>query len=532
MLKGATFAACLGILLICAGCGGEGAGDSRGTRIEGTEPGDCEDGADNDADGLFDCADPGCAASPVCAGGGAGGDGGAGGAGGTMLCAGVDCDDQNECTEDACDPMDGQCDYIPVPGESQCSIDGLPGVCVAGSCEKVLEWGEPYQLANSGEAPDVAIDPDGNALVGWSGVWANRFTPNGGWGTELNIGTGLGVRVAVNSSGDAVAAWYQDSGSGFSIWASLFRPLQGWGSPQAVVADSIGDTDGPEVGIDRSGSAMLVWRQGSDDRREKVWAILFTPGEGWAAPTRIDAGVGPASAPQIAMNQNGNAMVVWSQYDGVGIATESAWGNYFTPTTGWGTPEMIESEPFFEARRPRVGMDVNGNAIAVWYLSTSNNAQIWANRFSPTEGWGTEELINNGSGHAYDVELAMAASGDAIAVWPQQDDLWANRYVPSAGWGTAEPIEAGSDDASWATSHVAINSNGQAVAVWRQYDAYDYAKFNLFANRYVPGAGWGTAELMESDNALDVYAPRVALDPNGNAIVVWSQGGVWARRLE
>jgi hypothetical protein len=395
-----------------------------------------------------------------------------------------------------------------------------------------LEWGEPYQLANSGEAPDVAIDPDGNALVGWSGVWANRFTPNGGWGTELNIGTGLGVRVAVNSSGDAVAAWYQDSGSGFSIWASLFRPLQGWGSPQAVVADSIGDTDGPEVGIDRSGSAMLVWRQGSDDRREKVWAILFTPGEGWAAPTRIDAGVGPASAPQIAMNQNGNAMVVWSQYDGVGIATESAWGNYFTPTTGWGTPEMIESEPFFEARRPRVGMDVNGNAIAVWYLSTSNNAQIWANRFSPTEGWGTEELINNGSGHAYDVELAMAASGDAIAVWPQQDDLWANRYVPSAGWGTAEPIEAGSDDASWATSHVAINSNGQAVAVWRQYDAYDYAKFNLFANRYVPGAGWGTAELMESDNVLDVYAPRVALDPNGNAIVVWSQGGVWARRLE
>jgi len=25
------------------------------TRIEGTEPGDCTDDADNDADGLFDC---------------------------------------------------------------------------------------------------------------------------------------------------------------------------------------------------------------------------------------------------------------------------------------------------------------------------------------------------------------------------------------------------------------------------------------------------------------------------------------------
>jgi hypothetical protein len=54
----AACAACLGIAVIGAGCGGEGTGDSRGTRVEGTEPGDCEDGADNDADGLFDCADP------------------------------------------------------------------------------------------------------------------------------------------------------------------------------------------------------------------------------------------------------------------------------------------------------------------------------------------------------------------------------------------------------------------------------------------------------------------------------------------
>ena len=37
-------------------------------RSEGTEAGDCRDGADNDADGLFDCNDPGCAGSPDCDG--------------------------------------------------------------------------------------------------------------------------------------------------------------------------------------------------------------------------------------------------------------------------------------------------------------------------------------------------------------------------------------------------------------------------------------------------------------------------------
>ena len=35
-------------------------------RMEGTEPGDCTDGADNDGDTFFDCNDDGCAGAPDC----------------------------------------------------------------------------------------------------------------------------------------------------------------------------------------------------------------------------------------------------------------------------------------------------------------------------------------------------------------------------------------------------------------------------------------------------------------------------------
>lgn len=34
--------------------------------MEGTESGDCDDGDDNDRDGLFDCDDDGCLGSPRC----------------------------------------------------------------------------------------------------------------------------------------------------------------------------------------------------------------------------------------------------------------------------------------------------------------------------------------------------------------------------------------------------------------------------------------------------------------------------------
>lgn len=42
--------------------------------VEGQHAGDCEDGADNDMDGLFDCSDDGCIGSPVCENSGIGDD--------------------------------------------------------------------------------------------------------------------------------------------------------------------------------------------------------------------------------------------------------------------------------------------------------------------------------------------------------------------------------------------------------------------------------------------------------------------------
>jgi hypothetical protein len=55
-----------------------------------------------------------------------------------MLCADVDCDDQNECTEDACNPVDGQCDYSNVAAGTSCDFGGLPGVCGVGACEDAM----------------------------------------------------------------------------------------------------------------------------------------------------------------------------------------------------------------------------------------------------------------------------------------------------------------------------------------------------------------------------------------------------------
>jgi hypothetical protein len=58
------------LLLLLASCGGGKAtvddAANKPAPVEGQSAGDCRDGADNDADGSFDCDDDGCTASPDC----------------------------------------------------------------------------------------------------------------------------------------------------------------------------------------------------------------------------------------------------------------------------------------------------------------------------------------------------------------------------------------------------------------------------------------------------------------------------------
>lgn len=60
--------------------------------VEGANPGECEDGADNDVDGYFDCDDNNCWGAPVCKDG-TGGNGGGGGGVDTDTNGGADTDD-------------------------------------------------------------------------------------------------------------------------------------------------------------------------------------------------------------------------------------------------------------------------------------------------------------------------------------------------------------------------------------------------------------------------------------------------------
>ncbi len=224
---------------------------------------------------------------------------------------------------------------------------------------------------------------------------------------------------------------------------------------------------------------------------------------------------------------------MWYQHDGI---RHNIWARRFDGTS-WGTAELIETDNAGDAYEPQIAFDSSGNAIAVWYqddgIGTYYN--IWSNRFNGT-CWGTTELIEtDNAGDARSPHIAFDSSGNAIAVWYQSDgtrnNIWSNRF-DGTSWGIAELIET--DNAGDASSpHIAFDSSGNAIAVWRQYDGTYY---NIWVNRF-DGTSWGTAELIETDNAGDAESPQIAFDSSGNATAVWHQSdgtrnNIWSNRFE
>jgi hypothetical protein len=79
---------------------------------------------------------------------------------------------------------------------------------------------------------------------------------------------------------------------------------------------------------------------------------------------------------------------------------------------------------------------------------------------------------------------------------------------------------------------VAVDPNGNATAVWRQNDGIWN---NIWSNRYPAGGPWGTAVLIETDDANHALAPTVVVDPNGNVTAAWYQeygtrDNIWSNR--
>ena len=429
------------------------------------------------------------------------------------------------------------------------SINSTAALLTVTAAPAGKSWGASAPITTGTAAqPQIAVAPtSGNAVAVWVqvdstgthlNIWANHYTvATHTWGTAAPIETGVGFsshpQIAIDANGNAMTVWQQfdSTSTREDIWANRYIAGTGWGIAQLIETDNAGTAVSPQIAIDAKGNATAVWVQSngtsSQIRSNRYSAVSGT----WGAGITIIEGVslGASALPQIAIDANGNAIAVWSRYDG----TNTVLTNRYTAGIGWGTAQVIGGA----GAGPQIAIDGNGNALATWSQSDGSSVKIWANRYTAGTGWGTAALIEWGGSNAGSQQVAFDSTGNAIAVWQQFDGthyhIWSNRYTVNVGWGGFPAIiqtdSTGGSTADATVPRIAIDINGNALAVWAQTDGGSFA--NIWANRYIAGSGWGTTatnvqiQINSSVPGLNAGAgqPQIAVDANGNALAVWHQ---------
>jgi hypothetical protein len=257
----------------------------------------------------------------------------------------------------------------------------------------------------------------------------------------------------------------------------------------------------------------------------------------WSAPLTAPAEF--VSQSKVVLDDLGNALAFWIERPAANGFAEQIMVSRRLAGGAWGAaqPASLGRETLFPNHK--VALDrASGRAVLVWSQLTSAGAyDLWARTFDPRTGWSQPVRIEDLPKGIGEFDVGMDKSGHAIVTWVQLDtapqratnSLWANRFVPGQGWGTPERIESfdvnfGSEGAP----SLAVAANGEAHVVWIS------GNLHIMANRFRPGSGWGTPVQVATDAGTrqSFYTPRVGADDAGHALLAWVQLDIDAQALQ
>lgn len=301
-------------------------------------------------------------------------------------------------------------------------------------------------------------------------------------------------------------------------------------SPPVVVSASGQPSRSPRLAMDGSGNSITTWireqasgpvtRQAQAARHTStgLWlqpVSLYSPATSWAVP---------GESTDIALNAAGRGAAVWVRATGSGVADCTLQAAAFNGTS-WGAPLTLVSPSVAGVTRPRVGVDSDGNAIAVWVQTLSGFAVVRASRYTTGGTWSAPVTLSDAAENVSDgPELGVDDTGNAVAAWVSATagvpTLHAAQFGEVANAWTM-PETVGVVDRTPTVIRLALMRAGTAAFV--AYRAYDGANNVLRASRLETASDTWSAPVRVSAAGQDIVDLDIAVDEQGRAIAVWNR---------
>lgn len=504
------------------------------------------------------------------------------------------------CDNSCIDPL-GDPDYC---GATDCSVVSGQGVqcsdnqaCVVGECRVYVPQftaGERVDTPVNAvfQDPSVATDPAGNAIAVWrQATVGNDFASNRLFASSFDRSTKMwspqveiteadvsvrNVKVAMSSTGDAIAVWVEGGVGTISapianrLLASLYdRSSKSWSTPVHIDSSTNAIIDTPFVVIDGAGDALVVWAQGDAsvvNTTQIFQSVYSTTNETFSTPTAFPRGsvlAGNASTyyPRAAINDAGQAAVVWQEYTSGGVDSVLtpvpvvSVGSIAGGSSSWGAPVDMKGGQVISgvSRSHDVGIDATG-AVTVVYSAYDGfyNQAVYKRRH--TGSWGGAHVtdltgtpgawLSEGDPQAHLARIAVLPSGDAwVALTVQGYSDFDPYYIPpysiqalsfTSGVWSSSPVKLSGDSIPAEQRPepvIASDASGNVFVSWVRHSSTQAFAETI---RYSASLGlWDASPTQLNTTTLiaGAFAPNLAVADGGNAFVGWVQQASGATHL-
>jgi hypothetical protein len=338
--------------------------------------------------------------------------------------------------------------------------------------------------------------------------------------------------VGLSNAGDGVLVWKGDQ----SPYATTRHELNlnpGQGTSTGVVLNTVNSST-PTVATSPNGHSVIAWIESASGVPSRLLATVFVPGTGWSTPAILStSGLGPRD-PQVAIDNSGQALVIFRQHPNSSLIPYSLYAQLFQPGTGWlGLTEIDGvADPYEDMKEAAVTRDGRGGFLVVWngefdagngtrkYLlfnwlraGSTPGSMYWTGaRYFP-------EILNPGYPRA-----GCDAQGNCTVVYKGQfSDVRAIRYDASTPPAWGDPFVLGPTGGSTEGVGVAVNATGQAVAAFSHYSS-TASDYEILVRYYEPGVGWSEPQSVgPRTEFLGTGFFDVGIDAQGNAVVLSRQ---------
>ncbi len=304
------------------------------------------------------------------------------------------------------------------------------------------------------------------------------------------------------------------------------------GSATSNDSQTTGNPVTPQVAIAQTGAYVVVWQNdGQDGSQPGIFAQRYdASGIAQAGIFRINSDtVGPQAHPSVAMDSEGDFVIVWSSLSQSGNNSDIVGQRYTAGGAAAGTEFQITSNTTTNQITPSVAMDGAGDFVVTWENQLPNGgSQVETQRYDASGLVRGEEfqVANSTITEAAHPSVAMDAAGGFIVTWQNVGSNGSSQGIDAERFDQAGNLQGGEihvseNSASIPSSpSVAIDAAGDFVIAWQSVED---ARATVVAQRYtVAGLPQGIEILVNGNTTLGGMTPAVAMDSAGDFVVAWA----------